>query len=764
MKLPTFTNPLSALALAIIALLAAHPAQAADYTFDPTVTVGNWQDDTNWSDVTPPSSTSSNIIFNPSSGATTVTLKADTTVGNIQFDSTTTSTTIDTNIGPTYKTLTLGGSITNPGARGQTFSVPLSLNAGTHTINPATETIAFLGAIIGTGGIDKTGSGRILLNTENTFSGTTLLTQGTIQINDSWALENSTVDTGSSGTRSIVFKPTGTYIFGALAGSLDLVVDSATNVEGITGTRYLTVGQNNASTTYSGKLSGSARFAKAGTGTLTLTGANAYTGRTTVSAGVLQIGNGGTLGSLSSSSQLVDNATLTFNRSDTLTQGTDFNSVISGSGGVIQAGTGTTILTGGNTYGGTTTISAGTLSVNTLANGGVTSSIGSSSNDAVNLVFDGGTLKYTGGAVSTDRNFTINSGKVGTIEVTNNTLTIAGAAAATSGGLTKTGASTLILTGTNLYTGTTTISTGTLQLGDGHASGSLSASSAIVDNATLAFNRSDTLTQGSDFNSVISGTGGVIQAGSGTTSLNGSNTYTGTTLVNAGSLFINGNNSAATGNVTVASGATLGGNGTVGGATTINSGGIHAPGASPGAIGTQTFNAALTYNSGSTFKWDLSGATLGSPSGTNNQGSYDEVVAGGTLSVISGAIFEVDLAGLTGNGSNFTGSFWDYHRTWSNVFTGAGVTSMDGTLFSFGGSDGNGMTVASNGSVAGEGYFYFTGSTLNWDVGGLTPIPEPGTWVALGCLVGSGLCLRSRRRREPGLVPLAMRVKLWRNG
>jgi len=132
--------------------------------------------------------------------------------------------------------------------------------------------------------------------------------------------------------------------------------------------------------------------------------------------------------------------------------------------------------------------------------------------------------------------------------------------------------------------------------------------------------------------------------------------------------------------------------GTLGGATSVF--GIHAPGATLGAVGTETFSSSLTYNSGSTFKWDLSGSTLGSPTGTDRQGSYDQVVASGALSVISGAIFEIDLTGLTGNGSAFSGSFWDSHRTWSDVFSGSGVTSMDGTLFSFSGTDGNGLAVA----------------------------------------------------------------------
>jgi fibronectin-binding autotransporter adhesin len=96
-------------------------------------------------------------------------------------------------------------------------------------------------------------------------------------------------------------------------------------------------------------------------GTLILTGANAYTGATTISAGTLQIGNGGTAGALNTGSAITNDGTLAFNRSDTLTQGTHFASVISGSGAVTQAGAGTLILSGANNYTGATTISAGTL-------------------------------------------------------------------------------------------------------------------------------------------------------------------------------------------------------------------------------------------------------------------------------------------------------------------------------------------------------------------------------------------------------------------
>jgi autotransporter-associated beta strand protein len=122
--------------------------------------------------------------------------------------------------------------------------------------------------------------------------------------------------------------------------------------------------------------------------------------------------------------------------------------------------TGILALTGANTYTGPTTLSGGVLSIATVANGGLNSSLGASTNAASNLVFDGGTLRYTGTNASTNRNFTINSGKTATIEVVANDLTLTGASTATNGGLTKTGTGVLNLSGTNLYTGDTVINAG----------------------------------------------------------------------------------------------------------------------------------------------------------------------------------------------------------------------------------------------------------------------------------------------------------------
>ena len=96
--------------------------------------------------------------------------------------------------------------------------------------------------------------------------------------------------------------------------------------------------------TFGGAVSGTGSLTQMGAGTTILTGTNTYTGGTTISAGTLQIGSGGTAGSIVGN--VTDNAALAFDRSDTVT----FAGVVSGTGSLTQMGSGTTILTGANTY------------------------------------------------------------------------------------------------------------------------------------------------------------------------------------------------------------------------------------------------------------------------------------------------------------------------------------------------------------------------------------------------------------------------------
>lgn len=259
-----------------------------------------------------------------------------------------------------------------------------------------------------------------------------------------------------------------------------------------------------------------------------------------------------------------------------------------------------------------------------------------------------------------------------------------------AGRLDKVDVGTLVLAGTNTYTGGTQVSGGTLQLGDGGTVGSLVGD--VTDNATLAFNHSGANT----FAGTISGSGTVMQIGSGTTTLAAVNTYTGGTTVSTGTLSgsatsfgsgtitdnaaliinqptgatmanaINGtgtlaktgtgvlnytgtgtlfgattvaqgtlvvNGALANSGVTVSSGATLAGAGTVG-ATTVQSGGTVAPGSNGanGPIGTLSVNGNYVQAAGSAYQVKVDSSTLS---------TADRINVAGTASVATGSVLNV---------------------------------------------------------------------------------------------------------------------------
>ena len=133
-----------------------------------------------------------------------------------------------------------------------------------------------------------------------------------------------------------------------------------------------------------------------GGGTLTIDSASAYSGTTTIGAGTLRIGNGGTTGSLGTGN-VVDNATLSFNRSNALA----FTQVISGTGGLSQDGAGTTTLSGLNTFSGNIVVNAGTLLAQTAA------------------AQNAGTQEALGDATVAGRTITVNSGATLTFGINN---------------------------------------------------------------------------------------------------------------------------------------------------------------------------------------------------------------------------------------------------------------------------------------------------------------------------------------------------------
>ncbi|MES2920984.1 MAG: autotransporter-associated beta strand repeat-containing protein [Verrucomicrobiota bacterium] len=167
-----------------------------------------------------------------------------------------------------------------------------------------------------------------------------------------------------------------------------------------------------------------ASMTKVGAGKVTLAGNNTYAG-TTISTGILQVGAGGTIGTLGTGA-VTNNALLTFNRSDSATVA----NAIGGTGAIDQQGVGTTIFTGANNYAGTTTISAGILQVGA---GGIIGTLGT-------------------GAVTDNALLVFNR---------SDALTVANAIGG-SGAIEKQGAGTTTLTAANTYTGITTVSAGTL--------------------------------------------------------------------------------------------------------------------------------------------------------------------------------------------------------------------------------------------------------------------------------------------------------------
>jgi fibronectin-binding autotransporter adhesin len=195
------------------------------------------------------------------------------------------------------------------------------------------------------------------------------------------------------------------------------------------------------------------------------TNGNSYTGVTHLAEGSLQIGNGGTLGNLNAASNVINNAELRFSRSDSFT----FANNISGSGSVTVAnvGTGDVTLSGANTYTGSTTLAGGFVNLTALDDVGAA---------AAPLIFDGGGVKHGAVIDISTRTTTFNAGGA-LINTNGNNVTYANAVGGGgAGGLTKSGAGILTLSGANTYTGGNTVNGGVLRI-NGLASGGATVAS-----------------------------------------------------------------------------------------------------------------------------------------------------------------------------------------------------------------------------------------------------------------------------------------------
>ncbi len=397
-------------------------------------------------------------------------------------------------------------------------------NYGTLAVNRSDD-VQLDNVISGTGGLKQLGTGTLILTADNTYSGLTVISNGTLQVgnggstgsigtgnvNNYGTLAYNRADTVQvnnliSGTGSLYQLGTGTLILTAnnnytggtviSNGTLQVGNGGSTGAigSGPVDNEGALVFNRGETLTVSGSINGSGTVTQIGTGTVIFTGTNSYSGLTTISNGVLQIGNGGRSGTLGTG-DVENHGTLAFMRSDTLV----VSNLITGTGVFEQAGNGTVVLTADNTYGGGTSISAGTLQV---GDGGSTGWIGS-----------GDVTNHAALVFNRADDITVANGISGT------------------GMLVQAGAGTLILTGSNTYSGLTLITNGTLQVGDGGTTGSL-GTGKVTNETVLVFNRADDVV----VSNLISGSGSLAHVGEGMVTLTANNNYSGITAITNGTL------------------------------------------------------------------------------------------------------------------------------------------------------------------------------------------------------------------------------------
>ena len=459
----------------------------------------------------------------------------------------------------------------------------------------------------------------------------------------------------------------------------------------------LTVGSNNLSTTVSGTINGDGGLNKTGTGTLTLSGTNTYLGGTKISGGAISVSADANLGASSGVLAFSNNGTLAvtgtgFTTSRNVTIGSTGGTIdvasggtltmtasLIGGGALIKSGAGTLILTSSNVYGGGTTISGGVLQADAATGWG-------------------------NGAIVDNAELLLRQDSDATF-----LRTVSG-----TGNITKAGASTITMFGSNTYSGGTFIVKGALSGGvNAFGTGPIVLGSGTVDSVqsrgNLILNQTSNVAAASvsesaigpqpqaatSFAAAITGFGSLTKQGTDVVTLSGLNTYDGGTTISAGGL-IGTTSSFGTGAIAVTSGTTLeiaqSTDGTFGGditgAGTLTKSGTGA--------------ATLTGNIALTGQTTISGGTLAYGDGTHGG------APGGDIAIASGATAAFALPGtqtyaghVTGTGTLLVNSPTNLILTTNSSF--AGTTDIDtGAVLQFGNGGATG-SLASGGTLQVDG-------------------------------------------------------------
>jgi autotransporter-associated beta strand protein len=394
---------------------------------------------------------------------------------------------------------------------------------------------------------------------------------------------------------------------------------------------------------------------------------------------------------------------------------------------------------------------------------GTVNTIKFSGTGAINLTQTGALTLSNGGIIRTGSGSTIISDS--TVRAANNgelvlrtdtagdTLTInSNIIANGNNALTKSGAGTLVLGGSNTYNQTTTIDGGVLSISSNANLGSQTSGGGVtINNSTLRVtenvglyngtpgtaNRDITLRNRATFDIAATKTltiagavadgwalnnntnhtrGSLVKTGSGTLDFRGIATYVGPTNVEQGTFLFNGSGSTTA--VSVASGATLGGSGTIGNTVTID-GGQLAPGNSPGTL---TINDDVTMNGNSLLTLELNGTSAG---------SYDQLAIGGAVPAnftLTGS--SVSLALSIG----YSALVGDTFTVIDNITSGSFFGTFD-NLNPLGLISASGYTLQANDYGAGSNDLI------------LTVVPEPNV-IALAAVGLTALALRARAKRK----------------